>query len=117
MSELNPGTTRPGYIGISNIGWAHHIQKYLGNPDNPSFQPELFSTSVEPMTFKQRLINTLIYSHDFNILGWIIWPLLGQFMDFLDVEAYKSFILHDVDMLFLASHFVTHSPQVSYFKN
>ena len=111
MTELNPGTTRPGYIGISNIGWAHHIQKYLGNPDNPSHQPELFSSSVEPLNFKQRLINTIMYSHDYNIFGWLIWPLFGLFNDFIDVESYKVFI-YEVDMLFLASHFVTHSPQV-----
>ena len=76
IDSLRTEDSRPGLIGMSppgkekqcsthdyNLtpGWAHHLQKYLGNPDNPSHQPEHVAPFVEPMNFKQRLINTLIY--------------------------------------------------------
>merc|ERR1719310_2351008 len=37
---------RVPHIGLSPPGWAPHLAKYLGNPENPSYQPELTATSV-----------------------------------------------------------------------
>ena len=94
---------RSPLIGIPPSGRAQHIAKYLGNPENPSYQPENESPFVEPMTFLQRLSNTLLYSVlDYDLLGWLWMPL---FMD----SYFEKF---DVSLLLLCSHFVTHSPQV-----
>merc|ERR1719320_1751698 len=100
---------RVPHIGISHPGWALHVSKFLGNPENPSYQPELQSPFVEPLSFWQRLSNTLIYSiQDYDILGWLWYPL---FMDIIaDYESYTEF-LNNVSLIFLCSHFVTHSPQ------
>ena len=100
---------RVPHIGISHPGWALHVSKFLGNPENPSYQPELQSPYVEPMSFWQRLSNTLMYSiQDYDILGWLWYPL---FMDIIaDYGSYIEF-LNNVSLLFLCSHFVTHSPQ------
>lgn len=102
---------RPGLINISPPGWHLHFQKYLGNPENPSHMPESFSSFVEPMTFRQRLVNTLSYSHDYSILGWLIYPIIFDLGKFFDIPTYLK-LIQSVDLLFLGSHFVTHSPQV-----
>ena len=94
------------HIGLSPPGWAPHLAKYLGNPENPSYQPELTATCVEPMTFSQRLANTMMYSfNDYEILGWLWLPWLID----LPTEEYRDFIAN-IDLLFLGSHVVTHSP-------
>ena len=104
--------TGPGLIATSTVGWAHHVQKYLGNPDNPSHQPEQFMSAVEPLNFQERLINTLIYSHDYNILGWMVFPnIFPDLYKSLNVDGFKKMI-YEIDLLFIASHFITHSPQV-----
>ena len=73
--------------------------------------PESFSSFVEPMTFRQRLVNTLSYSHDYSILGWLIYPIIFDLKKFFDIPTYLK-LIESVDLLFLNSHFVTHSPQV-----
>ena len=74
--------------------------------------PEIQASFVEPMTFSQRLANTIMYSiQDYDVLGqfWIPW-----FMDFasFDLVQYME-SLQRIDVLLLASHHVTHSPQVA----
>ena len=73
--------------------------------------PELQASFVEPMTFSQRLANTIMYSiQDYDLLGQFWIP---RFMDFasFDLPQYIE-SLHSIDLLLLASHHVTHSPQV-----
>ena len=48
-------------IAISPPGHAPHIAKYLGNPDNPAYRPDLFLPMVEPLSFSERLIATILY--------------------------------------------------------
>ena len=101
---------RKPFIGISPPGWASHNAKFLGNPENPSYQPELQSPFVEPMTFWQRLSNTLLYSFsDYDLLGKLWFPFVMDKMDF-EPGAYREFFDH-VSLMLLCSHFVTHSPQ------
>ena len=64
IKGLSIDGVRPGLVGLSIQGWAPHLQKYLGNPENPSFQPELYYPEVEPLNFKDRLINTILYSQE-----------------------------------------------------
>ena len=72
--EINNHFRSP-QIGISHPGWAQHAAKALGNPENPAYQPELQSPFVEPMTFLQRLSNTLLYSiQDYDVLDWLWFP-------------------------------------------
>lgn len=110
INELSRDGVRPGLVALSIQGWAPHFQKYLGNPDNPSHQPELFYPAIEPMSFKDRLINTIVYSQDYNILGQFIYPLIFDMFESINIESFVD-VIRDIDLLFLASHFVTHSPQ------
>jgi len=103
---------RPPLIGFSPPGVAMHISKFLGNIENPAYMPELQASFVEPMTFSQRLANTIMYSiQDYDLLGQFWIP---RFMDFasFDLPQYIE-SLHSIDLLLLASHHVTHSPQVT----
>merc|ERR1719427_414649 len=62
------------------------------------------------MTFFQRLSNTLLYSiQDYNILGWLWFPIFMD-SDILDLPSFLEMI-DNISLLFLCSHFVTHSPQ------
>jgi len=98
---------RSPLIGISPPGWVPHLAKFLGNPENPAHQPELILPFVEPMSFLQRLSNTLFYSFSemFFLGQWI--PYFEE--DFDHANMYE--MLENVAALFLNSHFVTHSPQ------
>jgi len=102
-------------IGMEPRGIASHMSKYIGNIENPSYIPEIMLPYVEPLTFSQRLINTVIYSlMDYDILGWV-WMLLVT-GPFNDLERYWEPYLElqrSADLIFLCSHHVTHSPQVS----
>ena len=104
--------SRPGLIGISPQGMHLQFQKLLGNPENPSYMPESFAGFIEPMTFQQRLVNTILFSRDYDFLGWIFLPLMFNFFDFINVESYRNFLMN-MDLLFLNSHFVTHNSQVN----
>ena len=102
-------------IGISPPGRILHASKFLGNPENPSYITELFLPFVEPLSFKERLISTVVYVlADYELLGWV-WQAAIAGFDYLEIlqwdrwlEAAKS----RVDLLLFASHHVTHSPAV-----
>jgi len=98
-------------IGMAPPGNAFHMSKYLGNIENPSYMPELMLNYIEPLTFSQRLVNTIIYSIlDPDLFGYFWWSLF--YSEDLDVEAYME-ITKSVDLIFLCSSIVTHSPQVT----
>jgi len=110
INGLSIDGVRPGLVGLSIQGWAPHFQKALGNPENPSHQAELFYPAVEPMNFKDRLINTILYSQDYFLLGQYIYPYIFDMFEGINIESYID-VVNDMDLLFLASHFVTHAPQ------
>merc|ERR1711935_395386 len=49
-------------IGLSPPGRALHFTKYLGTPENPSYIPDTTTPAIDPMSFSERLINTIIYT-------------------------------------------------------
>ena len=72
-------------IGISPPGRILHASKFLGNPENPSYITELFLPFVEPLSFKERLISTVVYVvADYELLGWV-WQAAIAGFDFLDI--------------------------------
>ena len=97
-------------IAISPPGLAPHLARILGNPDNPADRPDAFVPMVEPLSFTQRLVSTLIYillDSEINILTY--WA----FQSFVvDLPIYDNILRNRVDLLLLASHHVTHSPSV-----
>ena len=100
----------PPVVAISNVGPNSHLAKHLGNPENPSYQAEAIMPFIEPMSFMQRVVNTLIYSiFDYEVLGWIYFPLIMNMSD--DFKRMAPGAFNRVDLLLLCSHFVTHSPQ------
>lgn len=48
-------------ILFSNIGLGIHMTRWVGNPENPSYQNDISMPFVAPFTFLQRLINTVGY--------------------------------------------------------
>ena len=81
------------------------------NQLNAAYIPEMASPWVEPLSFPQRVANTIIYSiADYNVLGWMWWPLFINTSIF-DPTGFREMI-ENMDLLFLGSHFVTQSPQV-----
>ena len=48
-------------ILFSPIGFASHWTRLVGNVENPSYQVELSMKWIEPMTFWQRLLNSMVY--------------------------------------------------------
>ena len=40
----------------------------------------------------------------------MIWRFFGEMYHKIDAESYLR-VVHDIDLVFLASHFITHSPQ------
>ena len=45
------------------------LHRYLGNIENPSYMPELQLPFVEPLTFGQRLANTISYAMQVEYVG------------------------------------------------
>ena len=100
-------------IGISPPGRILHSSKYLGNPENPSYNTELFLPFVEPLSFKERLISSLVYVvADYEILGWVWQAAIAGFdyLEILDWERWLEITKTRVDLIFFASHHVTHGP-------
>ena len=67
-------------ILFSPIGYASHWTQYLGNYDNPSHQVETSMSFVEPMTFMQRVINSLVYYYK-NQYPWderFVYPVFER---------------------------------------
>ena len=99
-------------ILFSPIGFASHFTRLVGNVENPSYQVQLSMTFVEPMTFAQRLGNSVVYYGE----QWspyyekFVLPVLKEkeamsYEDYLEVHSNISLILQ-------CSHFVTHNSQV-----
>ena len=97
-------------IGISPPGWAPRISKYLGNSENPAYQPDQVVPFIEPLSFWERLTNTVFYViMDYDILGWLWFPLIID-LDVIGLSDYHMMI-KSMDLLLMCSHFVTHSPR------
>eukprot|EP00092_Neocalanus_flemingeri_P026671 GFUD01028916.1.p1 GENE.GFUD01028916.1~~GFUD01028916.1.p1 ORF type:complete len:551 (-),score=119.39 GFUD01028916.1:114-1766(-) len=95
-------------ISMSPPGWANRITKFLGNSENPSYQPDPTLPFVEPMTFSQRLVNTLFNAMmDFEGLGGIWISLIAEKFD---IPGYIT-VLENTSLMLLCSHFVTQSPR------
>ena len=96
-------------IAISPPGLAPHFARILGNPDNPAYRPDAFVPMVEPLSFTQRLVSTLIYVlTDAEINIFLKWA----FQYAVDMDSSLNILRNRVDLLLLASHHVTHSPSV-----
>ena len=82
----------------------------MGNSENTAVQPDQVIPFVEPMTFQQRLVNTLFYSMlDYDTFGWLWFPFLVD-MEMFDIAGYRA-ILDNMSLILMCSHFVTHSPR------
>ena len=98
-------------ILFSPIGYASHWTQYLGNYDNPSHQVETSMSFVEPMTFMQRVINSLVYYYK-NQYPWderFVYPVFERKggLSYNDVKSVYS----NISLILQCSHFVTHNAQ------
>jgi hypothetical protein len=50
--------------------------RILGNVENPSYMPELQLPYVEPLSFKERVVNTIIYSLQVNTCLYALHRIL-----------------------------------------
>merc|ERR1719153_221947 len=109
FEEFNPVPL----IGLSPPGNSMHASKYLGNIENPSYMPELQMPFVEPLTFAQRLGNTINYAlQDYDCLGRFWWPIFFNIDGVLDLDLlFKQ--IKSMDILLTCSHYVTQSAQVT----
>jgi len=90
-----------------------HASKYLGSIENPSYMPELQLPFVEPLTFGQRLADTISYAmQDYEWLGWFWWPIFFNWNEFMDIDMLVGQI-KSMDILLTCSHYVTQSAQVT----
>ena len=94
-------------IGLSPPGLAPHMVGYLGNPDNPADRADLIMPMIEPLSFPERLISTVVYG--------LLDPQINYFYKLmienigLDAKEWGRIVRERVDLLLLASHHVTHS--------
>ena len=99
-------------ILFSNIGVGMHMTSLVGNHENPSYQADISMPFIEPFTFKQRLINTILYymGEKWRFEDKFMLPLLEENagMSYQDVEDVYS----NVSLVLQASHIVTHNAQV-----
>ena len=99
-------------ILFSNIGVGMHMTSLVGNHENPSYQADISMPFIEPFTFKQRLINTILYymGEKWRFEDKFMLPLLEEKagMSYQDVEDVYS----NVSLVLQASHIVTHNAQV-----
>ena len=98
-------------ILFSPIGYASHWTQYLGNYDNPSHQVETSMSFVEPMTFMQRVINSMVYYYK-NQYPWderFVYPVFERKggLSYNDVKSVYS----NISLILQCSHFVTHNAQ------
>ena len=97
-------------ISMSPPGWASRITKHSGNSENPAYQPDQVIPAIEPLTFSQRLVNTVFYAIlDFDTFGWICFPLIIDY-ELFDIDGYRK-ILENMSLILMCSHFVTQSPR------
>jgi len=100
-------------IGLSPPGNSMHVSKFLGNIENPSYMPELQLPFVEPLTFGQRLANTISYAmQDYDCLGRFWWPIFFNIGEWMDMDMLINQIKR-MDILLTCSHYVTQSAQVT----
>jgi len=97
-------------ILFSNQGLAMHYSKFAGNPENPSYQPEIIMQYTEPMTWTQRFWNTLVYfSAEASPPVKDLFPTFEKRanMSINDINA----VYKNVSLILQASHHVTHHAQ------
>ena len=98
-------------IGFSPPGLAPHMVGYLGNPDNPAYRADIFTPMIEPLSFQERLISTLLYGLLDPEINYF-YRLMIENVIGLDTREYAPIVRNRVDILLLASHHVTHSASV-----
>ena len=70
---------------------------------------------MEPFSFKERLVSTLVYAlTDYEMLGWVWQAALAgsDFLELLQWDDWLEVVKTRLDLIFFASHHVTHSPAV-----
>ena len=97
-------------ILISPIGPALHWSKFLGNPENPSYQPGMRMPFVEPMSFLERLFNFLHYELAELISPAVTGHMVASLLARNGLMEYHEFmnLYNNISLLLLGSHFVTH---------
>ena len=92
------------------------LEPGLGNPINPSIQPNIGAPFIEPMTFAQRLLNILLE---------LIFKLYTWYVDSIQIESIREHFGEDVPdfdtilserkaFLIANSHFITQGSWPSY---
>ena len=98
-------------ILLSPIGPVPHWSHYFGIPENPSYQADTRMPFIEPMSFMQRVFNTLYYG--------ILEVLQIQPRMMASVLSQKGLMQHNemmnmfrnMSLLLQNSHFITHNSQ------
>ena len=98
-------------ILLSPIGPIPHWSHYFGNPENPSYQPDTRMPFIEPMSFMERVVNTLYYG---SIEGLNIQQrMMSSILSNKGLMQYDEFInmYYNMSLLLQNSHFITHNSQ------
>ena len=85
--------------------------KYVGNQENPAVHPDHVIPFIEPLSFSQRLINTIFFAvMDYDVFGWVWFTILAD-SEVFDLQSYTK-LAEKSSLMLLCSHFVTHSPRL-----
>ncbi|XP_044263532.1 UDP-glycosyltransferase UGT5-like [Tribolium madens] len=93
-------------ITLSAIGANYWINPLVGNPSPPSYIPDLMSDYPVPMTFCERLINSLMYVFNELIYNFMVFPKQNQLMKkyIPNAPAHISDVLYNSSIVLLNSH-------------
>ncbi|XP_967762.1 UDP-glycosyltransferase UGT5 [Tribolium castaneum] len=93
-------------ISLSAVGASYWTNPLVGNPSPPSYIPDLMSDYSVPMTFCERLVNSLVYVFNDLLYNFIVFPKQNQLMKkyIPNAPEHLSDVLYNSSIVLLNSH-------------
>ncbi|XP_972644.2 UDP-glycosyltransferase UGT5-like [Tribolium castaneum] len=92
-------------IVINPVGPNFWINPLVGNPSPPSYIPDILLNYYHPMTFCERMVNTLIYGFNFLLYNWMVFPRHNEYVkQFIPRGGDLNDILYNTSLVLLNSH-------------
>ncbi|XP_044259849.1 UDP-glycosyltransferase UGT5-like [Tribolium madens] len=92
-------------IVLNPVGPNFWINPLVGNPSPPSYIPDILLNYYHPMTFSERMVNTLIYGFNFLLYNWLVYPQHNEYVkQFIPRGGELKDILYNTSLVLLNSH-------------
>lgn len=98
-------------IVINPVGPNFWINPFVGNPSPPSYIPDILLNYYHPMTFCERMINTLIYGFNYVLYNLMVYPRHAQLVkEYIPRGGNLYDILYNTSLVLLNSHPTLNQP-------